>query len=70
MASTVEDEMTGPTLVETAEEAGVSVSTLSKVLHNRSDVSSKTRAKVQRLVERHGYLARHRPASRRCCAAG
>lgn len=63
MRSTAGDEMAGATLAEIAKEAGVSVSTVSKVLHNRSDVSSKTRAKVQRLLERYGYLARHRPAA-------
>ncbi|MCX5054730.1 MULTISPECIES: LacI family DNA-binding transcriptional regulator [unclassified Streptomyces] len=51
------------TLAEIADEAGVSVSTVSKVLHNRSDVSAETRAKVQRLLEKHGYLARPRAAA-------
>ncbi|SFF31351.1 transcriptional regulator, LacI family [Actinacidiphila alni] len=51
----------GTTLAEIARQAGVSVSTVSKVLHDRSDVASRTRAKVQRLLEQHGYLARHRP---------
>lgn len=50
------------TLAEVARQAGVSVSTVSKVLHERSDVASRTRAKVQRLLEQHGYLARSRPA--------
>ncbi|WP_328483994.1 LacI family DNA-binding transcriptional regulator [Streptomyces sp. NBC_00377] len=51
------------TLAEVADQAGVSVSTVSKVLHNRSDVSAETRAKVQRLLEQHGYLAKHRPSA-------
>ena len=38
------------TLAEIADQAGVSVSTVSKVLHDRSDVSAETRAKVQRLL--------------------
>ena len=51
------------TLAEIADQAGVSVSTVSKVLHDRSDVSAETRAKVQRLLGQHGYLAKHRPAA-------
>lgn len=51
------------TLAQIADSAGVSVSTVSKVLHNRSDVSAETRAKVQRLLEQHGYLAKHHPAA-------
>ncbi|MEE4544646.1 LacI family DNA-binding transcriptional regulator [Streptomyces sp. V4-01] len=50
-----------PTLAEIARQAGVSVPTVSKVLHGRSDVAARTRAKVQRLLEQHGYLARRRP---------
>ncbi|MEV0090876.1 LacI family DNA-binding transcriptional regulator [Streptomyces sp. NPDC050738] len=57
MTSTGGDESTGSTLAEIALQAHVSVSTVSKVLHNRSDVSSKTRTKVQRLLEQHGYRA-------------
>lgn len=40
-----------------AEQAGVSVSTVSKVLNGRSDVSAETRAKVQRLLGLNGYTA-------------
>ncbi|MFF6957285.1 substrate-binding domain-containing protein [Streptomyces sp. NPDC008317] len=58
------------TLAEIARQAGVSVSTVSKVLHDRSDVASRTRAKVQRLLEQHGYLARHRPAATALAAGG
>ncbi|MBY8878626.1 LacI family DNA-binding transcriptional regulator [Actinacidiphila acidipaludis] len=53
----------GRTLADIARQAGVSVSTVSKVLHDRSDVASRTRAKVQRLLEQHGYLARSRPGA-------
>jgi DNA-binding LacI/PurR family transcriptional regulator len=49
-----------PTLAEIARQAGVSVPTVSKVLHDRSDVAARTRAKVQRLLEQHGYPARRR----------
>lgn len=60
----------GTTLADIAAQAGVSVSTVSKVLHDRSDVASKTRAKVQRLLEQHGYLARHRSAPTALAAGG
>jgi LacI family xylobiose transport system transcriptional regulator len=43
------------TLAQVAERAGVSVSTVSKVLNGRQDVSSPTRSKVERLLETHGY---------------
>lgn len=60
----------GTTLADIATQAGVSVSTVSKVLHDRSDVASRTRARVQRLLEQHGYLARHRPAAAALAAGG
>lgn len=41
-----------------ADEAGVSLSTISKVLNGRSDVSSDTRARVEHLLERHSYRRR------------
>lgn len=47
------------TLSGVAEEAGVSLSTISKVLNGRSDVSSTTRAKVEALLADHGYLRRN-----------
>ncbi|WP_167392572.1 LacI family DNA-binding transcriptional regulator [Streptomyces pactum] len=46
------------TLAEVAKEAGVSPPTVSKVLNGRSDVSSLTRAKVESLLEVHGYRRR------------
>ncbi|MBZ6253048.1 LacI family DNA-binding transcriptional regulator [Streptomyces olivaceus] len=46
------------TLAEVATEAGVSPSTVSKVLNGRSDVSSRTRARVERLLTMHGYRRR------------
>ncbi|WP_232792311.1 LacI family DNA-binding transcriptional regulator [Actinacidiphila yeochonensis] len=66
----VPDEPGGPTLARVAAEAGVSVSTVSKVLHGRSDVASRTRARVQRLLERHGYAARGRAAPTGLAAGG
>lgn len=47
------------TLAEVAKEAGVSAPTVSKVLNGRSDVSSTTRARVERLLEVHGYRRRN-----------
>ncbi len=46
------------TLSAVAAEAGVSLSTISKVLNGRSDVSAETRARVERLIEQHGYTRR------------
>ncbi|MFJ7770107.1 LacI family DNA-binding transcriptional regulator [Streptomyces sp. NPDC097107] len=46
------------TLAEVAKEAKVSLPTVSKVLNGRSDVSNLTRARVERLLEVHGYRRR------------
>jgi LacI family transcriptional regulator len=43
------------TLAAIAAEAGVSLPTVSKVLNGRPDVSAGTRAKVERLLNRHNY---------------
>jgi len=43
------------TLADVAREAEVSLSTVSKVLNGRTDVSRSTREKVERLLESHGY---------------
>ncbi|EWM19350.1 LacI-family transcriptional regulator [Kutzneria sp. 744] len=47
-----------PTLAEIAREAGVSTPTVSKVLNGRSDVAPGTRARVEELLQRHGYRRR------------
>jgi len=47
------------TLSRVAEEAGVSLSTISKVLNGRSDVSAATRTRVESLLAEHGYLRRN-----------
>ncbi|GAA1598442.1 LacI family DNA-binding transcriptional regulator [Kribbella hippodromi] len=53
------------TLATVAGSAGVSVATVSKVLNGRSDVSAVTRARVQEVLERHGYVGRRpEPAHR------
>lgn len=46
------------TLAEIADEAEVSLSTISKVLNGRSDVSAATRARVEDLLSHHGYRRR------------
>ncbi|MET0726217.1 MAG: LacI family DNA-binding transcriptional regulator [Leifsonia sp.] len=46
------------TLAEVAEEAGVSLSTISKVLNGRTDVSAGTRARVEDLLAKRGYARR------------
>jgi LacI family transcriptional regulator len=46
------------TLATVAGSAGVSVATVSKVLNGRSDVSPVTRARVQEILEKHGYVGR------------
>lgn len=51
------------TLSEVAELASVSLSTISKVLNGRKDVAPATRARVEGLLETHGY--RRRGKSRR-----
>ena len=50
------------TMADIAAQAGVSVSTVSKVLHGRSDVSAKTRGTIQRLLGQHGYTPPGRSA--------
>ncbi len=46
------------TLADVAREAGVSLSTISKVLNGRPDVSAGTRARVERILASNGYLRR------------
>src|SRR5215469_9508725 len=43
------------TLTSFAAQAGVSVSTVSKVLNGRTDVAPATRERVGRMLRRHGY---------------
>jgi LacI family transcriptional regulator, xylobiose transport system transcriptional regulator len=51
-------------LNELAEEAGVSVSTVSKVLNGRPDVAAATRAKVEAMLDSQGYERRNGPGTR------
>lgn len=58
-----DDEGTGRvTLAQVAAQAGVSISTVSKVLNGRQDVSPPTRLKVERLLESHAYRRTSRSA--------
>lgn len=50
------------TLAQVADQAGVSISTVSKVLNGRQDVALPTRAKVERLLEAHSYRRTTRSA--------
>ncbi|MER7182161.1 LacI family DNA-binding transcriptional regulator [Streptomyces hyaluromycini] len=43
-------------LTSIAQEAGVSLSTVSKVVHRRRDVGAKTRTRVEELLDRYGYV--------------
>ncbi|WP_314176480.1 LacI family DNA-binding transcriptional regulator [Streptomyces winkii] len=52
------------TLTGIAEAAGVSVATVSKVVNGRSDVSPGTRARIERLLVEHDYVARGTAGSR------
>ncbi|MBG6184255.1 LacI family xylobiose transport system transcriptional regulator [Arthrobacter sp. CAN_A214] len=52
------------TLAQLATAASVSLSTVSKVLNGRTDVAPKTRAKVEELLEEHGYRRRQVSATR------
>ncbi|CAL9608446.1 Ribose operon repressor [Streptomyces sp. enrichment culture] len=52
------------TLAEVAKEAGVSLPTVSKVLNGRSDVSRATRARIEQLLDAHGYRRRKPGAPR------
>jgi DNA-binding LacI/PurR family transcriptional regulator len=53
------DASTPVTIAYIAESAGVSVPTVSKVINGRSGVSADTRARIEELINRHGY---RRPA--------
>ncbi|MGI5155975.1 LacI family DNA-binding transcriptional regulator [Microbispora sp. CA-102843] len=46
------------TIAQIAEEAGVSVPTVSKVINGRPEVAPETRQRVERLLQKHGYQRR------------
>ncbi len=47
-----------PTLADIGEEASVSLATVSRVLNQRAGVSPETRARIEELLDRHGYIRR------------
>ncbi len=53
------------TITDIARRAGVSVPTVSRVVNGRSDVSPRTRARVEELLRRHGYRKRAAAPGRR-----
>ncbi|MFC9242929.1 LacI family DNA-binding transcriptional regulator [Streptomyces sp. NPDC057136] len=57
-----DEEMGRITLAQVAQQAGVSISTVSKVLNGRQDVAPPTRVKVERLLEAHAYRRTTRSA--------
>jgi DNA-binding LacI/PurR family transcriptional regulator len=58
-----EDAPRSATIAAIAQEVGVSVATVSKVLNGRSDVAPETRARVEASLERHKYRRRGRRPS-------
>ena len=57
------DRATRVTLQEIAQQAAVSLATVSKVLNGRTDVSAATRGRVEDLLSVHGYRRRGTPTS-------
>lgn len=47
------------TMAQIAMEAGVSTTTVSKVLNQLPGVGAQTRARIQRVIEQHGYVQNH-----------
>jgi len=45
------------TIREVADEAGVSIATVSRVLNGRDDVAPETRELVSRIIQERGYIA-------------
>lgn len=50
------DESSEISIADVAQAAGVSISTVSRVLNNKPDVAKKTRARVQRVINELGYV--------------
>jgi DNA-binding LacI/PurR family transcriptional regulator len=51
------------TIAQVAEQAGVSIATVSKVVNGRSEVAAGTRALVEDVIARHGYRRQKRTAT-------
>ncbi len=45
------------TIIDVAERAGVSVSTVSRVLNNKDDVATETSARVRQVIDNLGYAS-------------
>ncbi len=58
------------TLANIAEQTGISVPTVSKVLHGRPDVSAATRERVEEALATAGYQPRRRAGGRRGTRGG
>lgn len=54
----------GVTIAQIAEQAGVSVPTVSKVLNGRADVAPETRERIEAIIRDHGYQRPEKSASR------
>ena len=52
------------TTAEIAEQAGVSIATVSKVLNGKAQVAPATRAMVERVIRQHGHRRQKRPSAR------
>lgn len=50
------DELSEISIADVARAAGVSISTVSRVLNNKPDVAKKTRARVQQVIDEMGYV--------------
>jgi DNA-binding LacI/PurR family transcriptional regulator len=50
-------------LTAVAREAGVSIATVSKVVHGKRDVGAETRSRIEALLDEHGYLRTNSPAT-------
>ena len=61
MSATDTDARGRTTLAMLAREAGVSLSTISKVLNGRADVAVDTRRRVEELLDKHEYRRRGAP---------
>jgi LacI family transcriptional regulator len=59
------------TVIEIAKQAGVSIGTVDRVLHNRGRVSPETRKRIQEIIDRESYqpnpLARHLKRNKEYC---
>ena len=55
-----------PTIIDVAQLAGVSKSTVARALTNSADVNAETRARILKAVEATGYERNHLAVGMRC----